>query len=76
MKKKKPLTEEEHKKMIAELMFIDSPESARRFHKKYKKYGHGLPLTARYPKLPLYLSYVSFWLSLLALILTLAAMLL
>ena len=74
MEQKKPLTEEEHKEMIAELILIDSPESARRFHKKYKKYGHGLPLIARYPKLPQYLCYVSILFSLMSIILSLAAM--
>lgn len=74
MKQKKPLTEEEHKEMITELILIDSPESARRFHKKYKKYGHGLPLIARYPKLPRYLCYVSILFSLMSIILSLAAM--
>ena len=72
MAKKKLLTDEEHSEMITELMLIDSPQQAREFHKKYKKYGHGLPISVRYPNLPRYLSYVSVLLSALALLLSIA----
>ena len=75
MAKKKLLTDEEHSEMITELMLIDSPQQAREFHKKYKKYGHGLPLLARYPDLPKYLSYISIFFSMLALLLSVAALL-
>ena len=51
MAKKKLLTDEEHSEMITELMLIDSPQQAREFHKKYKKYGHGLRVVDRYPEL-------------------------
>ena len=75
MGKKKLLTDEEHSEMITELMLIDSPQQAREFHKKYKKYGHGLPIMVRYPNLPRYLSYVSILLSMLALLLSIARLL-
>lgn len=75
MRKKKLLTNEEYEVMMGELLVIETPKEARAFHKRYSKYGHGLPLLARYPNLPKYLSYISIFFSMLALLLSVATLL-
>ena len=70
--KKELLTNEEHSEMITELMLIDSPQQAREFHKKYKKYGHGLPIRDRYPDLITFLKWLPSLISVIALAISIA----
>lgn len=47
-----------------------TPEELREIHKILKKYGDGIPLQARYPDLPLILSTIVMFVSIVVLLLT------
>ena len=74
--RKKELTKQQHAEMISEMNSIKSPKDARAFHKKYKKYGHGLYWHDRYPKFHLWCMGVSVILSITAVVISSIALLL
>ena len=75
MRKKKLLSAEESKEMFAELTLIETPEEARAFHKKYNKYGYGIPFSMRYPKMIGALRWVPVLVSAISLAISIAVLL-
>ena len=65
---KKELAKEEYRKALEELSNVNGSKEARAYHKKYKKYGLGLPFYSRYPYFPLIVSAISIAVSCMALI--------
>ena len=60
-KKKKEMTRREYEESLKRMRKIATPEEARAFHKKMRKYKNGprLPLFMRYPEFPMQLSIVA-----------------
>lgn len=54
--KKKPYSPE-HQELLKRIGEVsENPREARKLHKALKEYGDGLPMSIRYPWLPVYIS--------------------
>lgn len=47
---------EEHVRLIVESFSVKPGKDARQLHKKLRQYGSGLPMSLRWPNLPMWIS--------------------